>query len=287
MARKQRRLEQVATAANEPKSNVRYQDSFQHNVGQRIESVGQKFVGKGRTLLYGLAAVVVLAILVGIFYSWNRRSNAAAQTALGKAIETSQDRVTDTPPPAGSTDKTFKSEKERSDAAIAEFQAVADKFGGAVGEKAKYFVAVNKLVSDRAAGIQDLETLSSANSEVGKLAKFALAQTKADDGKLDEAAKLYQDLIAMSDPIVAKDTINFALAKIYEKQGKKQEAVDIFYNIAKTASDAKDADGKAVPMTETARDAKEKLTQLDPERAKEIKDAAPENPFGGGVPLGM
>jgi hypothetical protein len=30
---------------------------------------------------------------------------------------------------------------ERSEAAISEFQAVSDKFGGSVGEKAKYFIA--------------------------------------------------------------------------------------------------------------------------------------------------
>jgi tetratricopeptide (TPR) repeat protein len=286
MARKHRRLEQVATAANEPKEKVRYQDPFQSTVGQKIEAVGQKFEGKGRTLMYGVLGLVVLAILVGIFYQWNRRSTGAAQTALGKAIETSQARVTDVPAPAGSTEKTFKSEKERADAAIAEFQAVADKFGGSVGEKAKYFVAVNKITSDRAGGIQDLEGLSKGSSDVSKLAKFALAQTKADDGKLDEAAALYQELAAMSDAIVAKDSINFQLAKVYEKQGKKQEAVLLYYGIAKAASEAKDTDGKAIPMSETARDAKDKVTELDPEKAKEIKEAAPENPFGGS-PIGM
>ena len=255
-----------ATTAGDSKSKVRYQDSFQHNVGEKLETVGQKFAGKGRTVLYAIVAVVVLAILVSILYSWNRRTNGAAQAALGKAIETSQSRVTDTPPPAGSTDKTFKSEKERADAAIGDALVLS---------------------TDRGAGVSDLETLSSTNSEVGNLSKFALAQTRADDGKVDDAAKLYQDLAAVSDPVVAKDTINIALARIYEKQGKKQEAVDIYYNIAKAASDAKDADGKAVPMGETARDAKEKLTQLDPEKAKEIKDAPPDNPFGGGGPLGL
>ena len=93
-------------------------------------------------------------------------------------------------------------------------------------------------------------------------------------------AALYQELANMDDPIVAKDTINFELAKIYEKQDKKKEAADLYYNIAKTASEAKDSDGKPVRMTETATDAKKKLQELDPERAKEIAEAPPENPFG-------
>ena len=85
----------------------------------------------------------------------------------------------------------------------------------------------------------------------------------------------------MDDPVVAKDTINFELAKIYEKQGKKQEAADLYFNIAKAASEAKDLDGKPVRMTETATNAKNKLKQLDPERAKQIVEQTPESPFGG------
>lgn len=280
MARKQRRLEQVATAASEPNTANRYQDPLQQNINSKLNEVGKQFEGKGRTIMYGIAALVVVGILVLIFSAYNRRSNGAAQAALGKAIEISQSRVSDTPAPAGSTEKIFKSEKERSDAAIAEFQTVADKFGGSVGEKAKYFIAVNKLMSDRGAGITELEGIAKSSNETGKLAKFALAQTRADDGKLDEAVTMYQELIAMSDAVVAKDTLNFELAKLYQKQNKTKEAADVFFTIAKSASDAKDADGKAIPLTQTARDAKEKLTQLDPERAKEIVEAPPESPFG-------
>ncbi len=271
MAKKKRRLEQVI-AANESKDKVQYKDQFQNTVGQRLEAFGQIFEGKGRTIAYALGAIIVVAIVVGLVFQWNRRSGGAAQAELGKAIETSQARVTDSPLPAGSTEKTFKSEKERAEAAIAEFQVVVDKFGGPVAEKAKYFIAVNKLTTDRPTGIQELEALSTANSPVGKLSKFALAQTRAEDGKLDEAAAIYRELIAMPDAVIAKDTINFQLAKILEKQGKADEAADLYYNIAKAASEAKDAEGKSLPMSETAREAKTKLTQLAPARAAEIKD---------------
>src|SRR5690606_32065149 len=53
-------------------------------------------------------------------------------------------------------------------------------------------------------------------------------------------------------------------------QGKKQEAVNVLFDLVKTASEAKDLDGKAVPLSPTATTAKEKLTQLDPEKAKEL-----------------
>ena len=280
MSRKKRRFEQLEAAASQPKEKVDYRDPFQEQVGTRVEELGRRFEGQGRNILYGIGALVVIGIIAGIFYLYSSRNNAAGQAALAKAIETSQSPVSTTPAPAGSTQKTFKSEKDRAAAAIGEFQAVAQKYSGAIGEKAKYFVAVNTLVTDRAAGEEQLRGLASSDSPAGKLSKFALAQALVGDGNYDEAIPLYQALAGMDDPVVAKDTINFDLAQAYEKQGKKQEAADIYFNIAKTASEAKDQDGKPVPMTDTARQAKTKLEQLDPDRAKQITEPEPSSPFG-------
>lgn len=282
MARKKRQIpDQFQTpvqTANQPKTV--YQDDFQTGIGHKVEDFGKKFEGKGRNLIYGLAAVAVLAILIGIFFTWNRRSDAAAQTALGKAIETSQAQVSASPAPAGSTAKVFKTEKERAEAAIAEFQAVVDKFGGNAEEKAKYFIAVNRLSLDRNQAVQELEGLSKSNGEIGTLSKFALAQAKASDGKTDEAIALYDQLIAASNPILSKDTLNFEKAQLLQKQGKTNEAADIYYNIAKTASEAKGIDEKPIPMSQTAREAKDKLEEINPERAKEIVEPITESPFG-------
>jgi hypothetical protein len=285
MARKKRRFEQLQAAAATPADTRRYNDPLQDKVGQRLEDVGKKFEGKGRTILYVVGALILIVALVWILMSWSRRSSAAGQAALGKAIETSQAQISETGTPPGSAQRTYKTEKERAEAAITEFQAAADKHGGAIAEKAKYFIAVNKLFIDRAAGIQELESISTSNSEPGKMAKFALAQTRVDDNRLDEALKLYQDLAGMSDAIIAKDTLNFEIARIYEKQGKKQEAVDIYFNIAKTAAEAKDMDGKPVRLTQTATDAKAKVQELAPDRAKEIPEPTPDSPFGG-APIG-
>ena len=280
MSRKKRRFEELEANASKPKEKVDYRDPFQEKVGSRVEEIGSKLQGQGRNILYGVGALAVIALLIGIFYLWNSRSNAAGQTALGKAIETSQAIVSPSPQPATLTQKSYKTERERAEAAVAQFEDVAQKYGGSIGEKAKYFAAVNRLTIDRPAAIEQLRSLSGSDSNVGKLSKFALAQALADDGKYDEAAPLLQDLANSKDPIIAKETINFNLAKIYEKQGNKQQAADIYFDIAKTASEAKDQDGKPVPMTDTARDAKSRLEELDPDRAKQIAEQEPQSPFG-------
>ncbi len=277
--------QQFQAPAPDTKPKTVYQDEFQTGVSRKVEDFGRQLDGKGKTILYGIAAIAVLAVLFGIFSAWNRRSNAEAQTALGRAIETSQAQVTESPDPTNPAAKTFPTEKARSEAAIAEFQAVADKYGNPVKEKAVYFAAVNRLKLDRAAGIQSLADLSKSSGEVGTLSKFALAQANTDDGKLDEAAALYQALAALANPILSKDSINFALAQIYQKQGKTTEAADLYYNLAKPASEAKDANDKPVPMSQTAREAKTKLEQINPERAKEIVEPVTPPPAGG-MPFG-
>lgn len=285
MARKRRAVETINQPITDKKDTPRYVDPFQQRVGKSIERAGSKFAGHGRTLLYGLGALLVLGIILWIFSAWNSRSKGAAQTDLGKAIETSQAQITDAPA-AGVTRKTFKTERERAEAAVAEFQKVAENHGGSVGEKAKYFAAVAKVPLDRAVAATELQALASSGSEVGKTAKFALANLMADDGKFDESLLLYQELAKMDDPLVAKDTINFAIANIYEKQGKKPEAADVLFNLVKAASEMKDPEGKPVPLSGTAQSAKEKLQSLDPERAKQIPEPKLDS-SSGGSPFGM
>ncbi len=278
MARKKRLQEVSEIPETKPKEPVFYQDAFQAKANKQIVELSKKVEGKGRTFLYAIAAVAVLAVLIGVIYSWNRRSNSAGQTALGKAIETSIAPVTTQPIPPTYTGKAFKTEKERAEATVAEFQAIAEKFGSPIREKAQYLAAVNRISLDRNAAIQDLEGLAKTSGEIGSLAKFALAQAKQGDGKLDEAVALYQDLANSKDSVVSKDTLNFALATIYEKQGKKAEAVEAYFNLAKKASEAKDADGKPVQLSQTAREAKDKLKALDPTKAAEIKEEIPQLP---------
>lgn len=278
MARKKRLQEVKQIPEQKPKEPVFYQDAFQEKTNKQLLEISKKVEGKGRTILYAIAAVAVLAVLIGLIYAWNRRSSGAGQAALGKAIETSIAPVTTQPVPPTYTGKVFKSEKERAGAAVAEFQKVSETYGGAIGEKAKYFAAVNKLSIDRNAAIQELEGMSKNSGEVGTLAKFALAQAKQGDGKLDEAVTLYQELASANDSVVSKDTINMALAAIFEKQGKKPEAADLYFKIADAATKAKDSDGKSIPLSQTAREAKDKLQAIDPAKAAEIKEETPQLP---------
>lgn len=272
MARKKRRIENLPAppTASDNGPKPAYRDAFQEKLTSPIEEIGNKLEGQGRNILYAVGALIVLAVIIWLFMSWNRKSEGEAQAALGKAILTSQARITDIAPPAGSEEKTFKTVKERSEAAIQEFNAVAEKFGGSVGDKAKYFAATSRLQIDREAGMAELEALSKSGGETGTMAKFALAQARADAGQYDVAVALYKELSEMSDPVVSKETIDLELATLYEKQDRKDDAVNTLFNLVKTASEAKDLEGKPAPPSSTAQKARQKLEELAPEKAKEI-----------------
>ena len=147
MARK-KRIPEAALPTAEKKETPQYRDAFQQTLTKRVEDAQKTFEGKGKTVLYAIAALAVLCVIVLIVWRWSVANEARAQSALGKAIETSQASISDVPQPAGSTIRTFKTEKDRAEAALKEFQAVVDNFGGATAEKAKYFIAVNKFATE-------------------------------------------------------------------------------------------------------------------------------------------
>jgi tetratricopeptide (TPR) repeat protein len=264
--RKSRLQEQLKTQETKV-----YKDTFQQEVERRLSKIFERLTTKKHILLYSIIALVVVFILAGAYYMRSKRIDAAAQIALAKAIETAEAPISETPLPAGSDQKVFKNERERAEAAIAEFQKIVDNYGSPYREKAQYFIAVNKLYVDRQSGISELENLAKRNDDVGILSKFALAQAKTAEGRYDEALTIYQSLLNLPDPIISKETLNFNVAQIYEKQGKRPEAAEIYYNIVKSANDSKDSDNKPFAQTQVVREARERLQALDPDRAKEFK----------------
>jgi tetratricopeptide (TPR) repeat protein len=124
--------------------------------------------------------------------------------------------------------------------------------------------------------MNELAQLSSSGvADVAVLSKFALAQAKEVDGKYDEAAALYSQIVPLNSVLVSSETANLRLATVYQKQGKNKESIDLLFQIADTARKAKDKDGNPLPQSEAARDAAQQLQKLDPERFTKLTPEAP------------
>ena len=256
-------------------------DKFRDTAGKIFDRVGDKLEGQGKTLLYGLAGFVLLAVLLGVYLKWSNRKADEARRALGRAIAIATAPVSTASPIPGAPAPAYSSELERSQRAIDVFQQVANKYGDPYSTEARYFAATNLLSVDRAKGLSELAAVSQSSVvEPAALAKFALAQALEADGKYDEAAKLYSELAARNIEVVTSDSANLRLAGVYEKQGKKKEAVDLLFNIVEASRKAKDADGTPLSPSSAARDASEKLQKLDADRFAKLTPEAPgDSPF--------
>lgn len=251
-------------------------DRFRDTTMSFLDRFGNVLEGRGRTILYGLGGLIVAVLLVILFVKWNSRKNDEARQALGRAITISKAAILTTSPVSGSSEITFGSERERAQRAIEEFEKVAAKYGEPYRSESRYFIAANLLVVDRQKGMTELANLGNSSVvEVATLSKFALAQAKESDGKLDEAAQLYAELAKLNSPTVTAETANLRLAKVYEKQGKKKEAADLLFNIVDASRKAKGTDNLPLPVSAAAREAADELQKLDPDRYAQLPPETP------------
>jgi len=250
-------------------------DRFRDTAMTLMDRLGDRLEGKGKTILYSLGAVILLIALAGLYMRWSNKKEDEALRALGRGITIATAPIS----PAASTDPTnptFTNERERAQRATEEFQKVVAKYGDPYRTEARYFAATNQLLFNREQGISELTELSrSGNTEVASLARFALAQAKEADGGLDEAAELYRELAAQNSVIITSDTANLRLALVYDKQGKKQEAADLLFNIVEGARKAKDADGTPKPESAAVREAAKELQRIDPARHSQLSPVSP------------
>lgn len=240
-----------------------------------LKDIGKKFEGKGRAIIYGIVGVAVVVALAIFLLNRSDKKAQEASNALGKAIEISQAQVTASPIP-NSTDVTYPNEKERAQKAIEAFDKVINNYGDPYRENARYLKATQLLILDRAKGTAELEALTKSNdTKIAVLSKLALAQAKEAENQLEPAAAIYKELADSNNGVIPVETAKVYLAGVYEKQGKKQEAAEILFNIVKAAREAKDAEGKPAEQSSAARDAATKLQKLDPVRYEQLPAEAP------------
>ena len=252
-------------------------DRFRDTAIGVFDRLGNLLEGRGKTILYGLGALILIAALSGFAITRSRRKADEARRALGRGITIASAPVSSTSPlDPGSS---YATEQERAQKAIEEFEKVVAKYGDPYASEARYLMATNRLYVDREKGMSELAELSkSASGDIATLAKFALAQAKEADGKYDEASQLYSQIASQNSVVVSPDVANLRLAITYQKLGKKKEASDLLFQIADAAKKAKDSEGATPPLSSAAREATQELQKLDPARAAQLP---PDAPVGG------
>ncbi|MEJ7615693.1 MAG: hypothetical protein WKF30_01665, partial [Pyrinomonadaceae bacterium] len=215
---------------NKKRDKQLQRDAFRDRTLSLLDKLGDLLEGKGRLILLVLAGAVALAVIAGLISWRNERRHQEARQALGRAIEISEANVGTTPTPGAEFN--FSNRDERAKRSVEEFNKVSAQHDEPFRSKARYLAATNLLVFDRDRGIAELEAVQKDNQpDTAVWAKFALAQAREAGGEYDAAAALYNDLAQKDGLVIPADLARERLAAVYEKLGKRKEAVDILYSL--------------------------------------------------------
>jgi len=180
--------------------------------------------------IYVVIAAAVIAL--GIF-GW--RTYSEHQTVKAFADFDAAMKVFQTPvgPPTAPGETTYPDDTKKYTEANQKFSEVASKYPHTrAGQLAAYYVA---LTLDKLGKYDDakkrLQTISgSSDQDVASMAQFELASLDDRTGQSDEAAKIYQQLIAKPTVLVPKGLVMLALADHYSTKNPSQ-AADLYKQI--------------------------------------------------------
>ena len=173
---------------------------------------------------WAIAVGIVIVVFVGVLIYWNVE-NSAAQTALGRAMDTYTAPLAEPGAPAESG--TYATPADRAKAANKEFSAVVDKYGWLPeGKKARYFAGVTdmELGQYSAAESQLKIAAGSWNHNLSNLAKLALAGLYRQTGRDSQAVDIYKALTAKPSETVSSAVAQLDLADLYAAQGQRDQA---------------------------------------------------------------
>ena len=187
-----------------------------------------KWIGLG-----GAAVVVVIGVML-----FMRHRNESASRALGAAIDTYHAQIAPEPSKNPAV-KTFKTDKERLEASVADFTKVAAEHGGtAPGRWAKYYLGLANADLEKYPDAEKIfqELTGEGDADLSASAKLALAGVYQKQNKPAEAEKLLKELAEKPSRTVPKATAQMALADIY-RNSNPAEARKIYQELAKDYPD--------------------------------------------------
>ena len=197
------------------------QDRFVETTASTLDWVG---ANRARVIRLSIAAIVVLAIIIGGTSYYHQRSNQAS-VALGKALEIYNTPLRQPGEPVQPGITSYGTSAERAQAANQQFVNAANSYGWLdAGKTARYFAGLTYLdigkTSDAESNLK--QVADSHDSNLAALAKVALAGLYVQTGKNQQAVDLYKQIIAHPTTTVPASAAQLQLAQLYETTDPQQ-----------------------------------------------------------------
>lgn len=193
-------------------------DKFVEEVGQTVH-----FLEEHRQALirYGSIALVLL-VLAAAVYGYTRTKRAERQLALGKVLDTYNAPVVD-PPPADM--HAYRNEREKGEAIVKACNELIQKYPG-TDEAAAAIMMLGTHAADEgdldAAERYLKQAAEQGSRENASLARYALAQLYASQGKDAEAEKILRALADKPTVLVTKEQALLELGKLLAKKNPEE-----------------------------------------------------------------
>ena len=154
---------------------------------------------------------------------------------------------------------------------LLKYTKAANDYPSFNGEIGRFYAAMHQLKFEPEKAEVTLRDLAQKDNDIGAQARFALASRFEAVGKFDEAIAEYKKL--REKPLnLPTQVIDCNIANIYEKQGKTQEAIDLYFGVANN------------PEWRSAQvgvRAGNRLSILSPEKFAMLPEQKESNMFGG------
>jgi tetratricopeptide (TPR) repeat protein len=201
-------------------------DQFVTTVDRWAHWMGQNW----RQAAVGLGGAIAVAVVYWAGSAIVAGRSSAAAAALSSAIDVYEAPVGKDAPADAKV--TFQTDTERLDAAEKAFKAVSSKYWlNAQSRYAKLYLA--RIAADRgdtASAIRLLTDLASKHSDnpIVRLATLDLIRLRIAKGEGQQLVGDLEAMVAGKDPRLPRDVAMFELAKMWEKEGKPEEAARLY-----------------------------------------------------------
>jgi len=213
-------------------------------IGEKLASGADAVISHQRPLwIGGLAALAVILAVVGWrFYS--ERQAVKATAALEEAMHVWDARIRAVGEPEEPGEITYVDEKNKYDDAAKKFAEVASAYSRTKpGQVARYYAGLSLLRLGRNDEAEKVlrELERSGADEYAALARFELAKHYARAGKIDDAVRLFKQLVEKPTALVPKPVAMLALADHYSRTNR-EEAEKLYTKIKDEFPDSAVAD---------------------------------------------
>jgi TolA-binding protein len=198
------------------------ENEFAHTVARTREMVEQR----RKEVMVIVIAVIAVTVVIGGYLTWRASRDGKAQALLASALTVSEAPVYTPPPPAPGSPPpvqppgTFRTERERLDAALPKLQAAADAY---------------------------------PDTESGVTARFHLAATLAELGRFGEAEQRYQEVIQKAGSrSIYRQTAKLGIGEAQLAQGKGDAAIATFKELSTDTNSALPVDGVLMQLGRAA-----------------------------------